>query len=91
MEEVSERGSAVVLVVARVVNRTLRRPAAIKLEGIDHLSATLDFHKAKYQTLYLAIPSCDAPVRTADVSAFVPHEDVLRFLRLSARIDFSEH
>ena len=43
VEEVFECCSAVALVVARVINRTLRRPSAIQLEGVDQLSATLYF------------------------------------------------
>ena len=44
VEEILECCSAVAIIVACIVNRTLRRPAAIVFERVDHLSATLDFH-----------------------------------------------
>ena len=54
--------AVVVFVVARVINLTLRRPAAIELERVDHLSATLDFHETHYQTLHFAVLKRNAPV-----------------------------
>ncbi len=84
VKEVLKRGSAVVVVVARVPDSTLRRPAAIELEGVDYLSATFYFDETENQTLHLAIFVRDTLVRAAYVPAFVPHEDVLRLFSLPA-------